>query len=291
MRHAEDDQEPAKRGHDLAEPEAGTAAYMRRNGDRGQCKHQVGYHDTDRGTHDLSRHVYGKPDATESREQRVGAADDGIETAPDTEPTAKMMATSAAPVATAFSSSSRSVSAGLRLCAAIPDPMTAINRSAVPTNSARARRTSSDDGHSFGAGLALAYALEHPTRTIAVVFESCVLALPGRSDPYEQYRKNRFARLSPEQRGRFEQLRYLRDATTGAELETIQHEYRALAGATDSGGPRWVPSSCWICLASWSDRKPRSKPGAGRGLRNVFSTAQRIERIRQTPDANRGGPR
>ena len=51
-----------------------------------------------------------------------------------------MMATSAAPVAAAFSSSSRPVSFGLSVCAAIPEPITAIKSKAVPTNSASARR-------------------------------------------------------------------------------------------------------------------------------------------------------
>ena len=51
-----------------------------------------------------------------------------------------MIATSAAPVATAFSKSSRPTSPGLSFAAAMPEPITAITRNAVPMNSAKARR-------------------------------------------------------------------------------------------------------------------------------------------------------
>src|SRR6266487_5233928 len=51
----------------------------------------------------------------------------GFKWAPETEPSARMMATRAAPVAVAFSSSSRPVSPGLRFWAAMPEPITAIN--------------------------------------------------------------------------------------------------------------------------------------------------------------------
>ena len=62
--------------------------------------------------------------------------------APDTDPTPRMIATKAAPVTTAFSNSSRPTSPGLSREAAIPEPMTAITKNAVPMNSARARRLS-----------------------------------------------------------------------------------------------------------------------------------------------------
>ena len=52
----------------------------------------------------------------------------GLRWAPDTDPSARMIATSAAPVATAFSKSSRPTSSGLSFAAAIPEPITAITR-------------------------------------------------------------------------------------------------------------------------------------------------------------------
>ena len=64
----------------------------------------------------------------------------GLRWAPETEPTARMIATSAAPVASAFSRSSMPVSCGLRRWAAMPEPTTAISSNAVPMNSAVARR-------------------------------------------------------------------------------------------------------------------------------------------------------
>ena len=76
----------------------------------------------------------------------------GFRCAPETDPTARMMATRAAPVAAAFSSSSRPVSPGLRFWAAIPEPITAIRSSAVPMNSARTRCPSrAAEGSGFAA--------------------------------------------------------------------------------------------------------------------------------------------
>lgn len=66
-------------------------------------------------------------------------------------------------------------------------------------------------GHSFGAALALAYALARPKRTEAVMYLSCVVRLHGQPDWYEQYRRARFERIPPDQRARFLELRRRRD--------------------------------------------------------------------------------
>jgi hypothetical protein len=56
----------------------------------------------------------------------------GLTCAPETEPTARMIATNAAPVATAFSSNARPTSFGLNVCAAMPEPTTAMSSNPVP---------------------------------------------------------------------------------------------------------------------------------------------------------------
>jgi len=66
-------------------------------------------------------------------------------------------------------------------------------------------------GHSFGAALALAYAIDHPRRTEALVSISCVVEFEGQPDWHEQYRRARLARLAEVQRRRFSELRRLRD--------------------------------------------------------------------------------
>jgi len=65
----------------------------------------------------------------------------GFRWAPDTGPRARMMATSAPAVATAFSNSCRPTSRE-SVDAAMPDPTTAMTSNAVPTASATARRAS-----------------------------------------------------------------------------------------------------------------------------------------------------
>ena len=52
---------------------------MRRDGDPGQAEHQIGDDDAHAGADDLSDHVDEELHATESAEQRVRQADDGIE--------------------------------------------------------------------------------------------------------------------------------------------------------------------------------------------------------------------
>jgi proline iminopeptidase len=70
-------------------------------------------------------------------------------------------------------------------------------------------------GHSFGAGLALAYALEHPAHTEAVVYLSCVLRLAGQPDWEAQFRRARVERIPAGQRSRYLELRRRRDEQGG----------------------------------------------------------------------------
>src|SRR5215471_1989702 len=67
----------------------------------------------------------------------------GLKCAPETGPSARISATSPAPVAVEFSSSCKPVLPGDSRCAAIPEPTTIETRSAVPTASALAGRRSS----------------------------------------------------------------------------------------------------------------------------------------------------
>ena len=82
-------------------------------------------------------------------------------------------------------------------------------------------------GHSFGAGLALAYALEHPDRTRAVLYLSCVLRLHGERDWHGEYRRARLERIPEPRRQRYMELRRQRDSERGirpaseAELRTL----------------------------------------------------------------------
>ena len=91
-------------------------------------------------------------------------------------------------------------------------------------------------GHSFGAALALAYALEHPERTEAVIYLSCVLRLHGQPDWYEQYRRARVARMPEPLRQRYRELRRRRDGPGRADA-TVEAELRRLTARTDFAAP------------------------------------------------------
>lgn len=98
-------------------------------------------------------------------------------------------------------------------------------------------------GHSFGAGLALAYALEHPDRTEAVIWLSCVVRLCGQPDWHDRYRRARLERIPPDRRGRFLRLRHERDLR-GPLRPALEAERASIAVRTEFGGPgaakRWA---------------------------------------------------
>ena len=85
-------------------------------------------------------------------------------------------------------------------------------------------------GHSWGAGLALAYAVRFPTRTIAV------LHIAGTGiDPrwHDEYRENRLKVLSESEREEYQCLRAQREHVEGAEAERILSRLRTLSRMTD----------------------------------------------------------
>ena len=92
-------------------------------------------------------------------------------------------------------------------------------------------------GHSWGAGLALAYAVRFPDRTIAV------LHIAGTGiDPrwHDEYRKNRLNALNESEREEYQRLRAQRDHITGAEKEEVLNRLRTLSRRTDVFDPNRV---------------------------------------------------
>jgi proline iminopeptidase len=87
-------------------------------------------------------------------------------------------------------------------------------------------------GHSWGAALALAYALAHPERTSALLYISGTgIAMDWRTE----YRAERARRLTLEQQGRLDALPALRDAATpgSEEWATLDDEANVLAWSRD----------------------------------------------------------
>ena len=85
-------------------------------------------------------------------------------------------------------------------------------------------------GHSWGAGLALAYAVRFPVRTRAVLH----IAGTGIDDRWHaEYRENRLNALSESERAEYQRLRSQRDHTEGPEREQILDRLRTLSRKTD----------------------------------------------------------
>ena len=85
-------------------------------------------------------------------------------------------------------------------------------------------------GHSWGAMLALLYAISHPERTSRLVYISGTGIDPGW---HEEYRRNRAAKLSPAERDRVRFLERERTQATGADLDRVNTERAALLEATE----------------------------------------------------------
>ena len=85
-------------------------------------------------------------------------------------------------------------------------------------------------GHSWGAGLALAYAVKFPARTVAVLH----IAGTGIDNRWhDEYRENRLNALSKSEREEYQRLRTQRERTTGAESQRILDRLRTLSRRTD----------------------------------------------------------
>ena len=85
-------------------------------------------------------------------------------------------------------------------------------------------------GHSWGAGLALAYAVRFPAQTVAVLH----IAGTGIDDRWhDEYRENRLNALSEAEREEYQRLRAQRERAEGADEERILDRLRALSNKTD----------------------------------------------------------
>ena len=85
-------------------------------------------------------------------------------------------------------------------------------------------------GHSWGATLALVYAIQYPNRTQRLVYMSGTGIDPAW---HQEYRRNREAKLTPAERNRLRDLEHLRTTATGPDLDAINAERAALLEATE----------------------------------------------------------
>jgi len=99
-------------------------------------------------------------------------------------------------------------------------------------------------GHSWGATLALAYAVTHPERTSGLVYVSGTGVDPAW---HAAYRAERTRRLRPDRLVRWHELRALRQSASGDELRRVEDEYARLGHATDLGDPARVDAvMAWL---------------------------------------------
>ncbi len=133
-------------------------------------------------------------------------------------------------------------------------------------------------GHSFGAALALAYALEHPARARAVVYLSCVVRLRGQPDWYEAYRKARLARLSGAQRARFLELSRLRGE--GPIPPQLAAERHSLTAGTEFGDTRTAEQMRSAQLADLAATNDEVNRELGADFTRYFATESIALRLR-----------
>ena len=89
-------------------------------------------------------------------------------------------------------------------------------------------------GHSWGATLALLYAIQHPRRVRRLVYMSGTGVDPAW---HADYRRNREARLSPAERSRLRGLERRRATASGADLDRINEERAAVLDASEYYDP------------------------------------------------------
>ena len=92
-------------------------------------------------------------------------------------------------------------------------------------------------GHSWGAGLALAYAVRFPAQTIAVLH---IAGTGIDARWHEEYGKNRLNALSESEREEYQRLRVQREQAEGADGERILNRLRTLSRRTDVFDPNQV---------------------------------------------------
>ena len=85
-------------------------------------------------------------------------------------------------------------------------------------------------GHSWGAWLALLYAIEHPRHINRLVYISGTGIDPAW---HQEFRKNREAKMPADKRERFRHLNERRHTAAGSELACINQERSALLAATE----------------------------------------------------------
>ena len=92
-------------------------------------------------------------------------------------------------------------------------------------------------GHSWGAGLALAYAVRFPARTLAILH---IAGTGIDARWHDEYRENRLNALSESEREEYQRLRAEREHAKGAEGEQILDRLRTLSRRTDVFDPNCV---------------------------------------------------
>ncbi len=104
-------------------------------------------------------------------------------------------------------------------------------------------------GHSFGASLALIYALTHPSRVQALIG----IASTGVTDDWrEVYHANAAARRTPAQRRRLEELAALREAAGPSWTMEQDHELCSLVWLPDFPDPEGALLQARARLRDWS---------------------------------------
>jgi proline iminopeptidase len=133
-------------------------------------------------------------------------------------------------------------------------------------------------GHSFGAALALAYAMEHQEATEAVLWLSCIVQLDGQPDWFDAYRQLRLERIRREDRPRYLDLLRLREEGTERD-PAVAHELRMLAIPSEFARPDVAESVRDTLMAELAAMNDEVNTMLGRDFERFFADPDIPQRL------------
>jgi proline iminopeptidase len=141
-------------------------------------------------------------------------------------------------------------------------------------------------GHSWGASLALSYALAHSERTTGLVYVSGTGVDPAW---HEEYRAARLRRIPPERRVRWHELRAKRAETSSGSAQpasaqssgdAVERELEEMSAAADLADPSRLPDMLRWLHADGFAVNHRANRELGGDADRILETAGTAERLR-----------
>jgi len=136
-------------------------------------------------------------------------------------------------------------------------------------------------GHSFGAELALAYAVAFPSRVRAIIYMSCLPALLAEGRGEEEFRANRSARIAEPLRARFVELRRIRDEGGENWTPALAAELSCIGLSAEFGDPAVAARHSDVMVASARPTNGEINKALGEDSRRCAGRSDFLARVRE----------